>query len=193
MTEKRTAERAASLRGLPTKQQELQAPPSTRSRANHLGPIARSKVASNRRVRGALRATTQALLNAVPRTRTRTNTFPKHATTARLPRFLPGREARPSGTPPLRWFINSFSSALSKALCVDDAVDCPVEVPSWLMGLCGFLGDLPWWMPRGAVIERETTTQAIGQQHTSPLRARLGEKGAGCDWGPCFSHRLNEM
>ena len=22
------------------------------------------------------------------------------------------------------------------------AVDCPVEVPTWLMGLCGFLGDL---------------------------------------------------
>jgi len=35
---------------------------------------------------------------------------------------------------------------------VDDAVDCPVEVPAWLMGLCGFLGDLPCWMPRGAVI-----------------------------------------
>jgi len=35
---------------------------------------------------------------------------------------------------------------------VDDAVDCPVEIPAWLMGLCGFLGDLPYWMPRGAVI-----------------------------------------
>ena len=55
---------------------------------------------------------------------------------------------------------------------VDDAVDCPVEVPAWLMGLCGFLGDLPCWMPRGAVI---------------------GGKCAGCDWAPCFSHRLNEM
>jgi len=51
-------------------------------------------------------------------------------------------------------------------------VDCPVEVPAWFMGLCGFLGDLPCWMPRGAVI---------------------GGKGAGCDWAPCFSHRLNEM
>jgi len=28
---------------------------------------------------------------------------------------------------------------------VDDAVDCPVEVPAWFMGLCGFLGDLPDW------------------------------------------------
>ena len=35
---------------------------------------------------------------------------------------------------------------------VDDAVDCPVEVPAWLMGLCGILGDLPCWMSRGAVI-----------------------------------------
>ena len=43
----RTAERVASLRGLPTKQQELQAPPLSRSRANHLGPIARPTVASN--------------------------------------------------------------------------------------------------------------------------------------------------
>ena len=43
----RTAERVASLRGLPTKQLELQAPPSTRSRANYLGPIARPTVASN--------------------------------------------------------------------------------------------------------------------------------------------------
>jgi len=43
----RTAERVASLRGLATKQQELQAPPSPRSRANHLGPIARPKVTSN--------------------------------------------------------------------------------------------------------------------------------------------------
>ena len=42
----------------------------------------------------------------------------------------------------------------------------------WFMGLCGFLGDLPYWMPRGAVI---------------------GGKGGGCDWVPCFSHRLNEM
>jgi len=56
--------------------------------------------------------------------------------------------------------------------CVDDAVDCPGEVPAWLMGLCRFLGDLPCWMPRGAVI---------------------GGKGAGCDWTPCFSYRLNEM
>jgi len=31
---------------------------------------------------------------------------------------------------------------------VDDAVDCPGEVPAWLMGLCRFLGDLPCWMPR---------------------------------------------
>ena len=31
---------------------------------------------------------------------------------------------------------------------VDDAVDCPVEVPVWLMGLCGFLGDLPCWTER---------------------------------------------
>ena len=55
---------------------------------------------------------------------------------------------------------------------VDGAVDCPVEVPAWFMGLCGFLGDLPYWMPRGAVI---------------------GVKRAGCDWAPCFSRRLNEM
>ena len=53
---------------------------------------------------------------------------------------------------------------------VDGAVDCPVEVPAWLIGLCGFLGDLPCWMPRGAV--------TVG-------------KGAGCDWAPCFSHRLD--
>jgi len=25
---------------------------------------------------------------------------------------------------------------------VDLAADCPVEAPAWLMGLCGFLGDL---------------------------------------------------
>ena len=62
--------------------------------------------------------------------------------------------------------------ASSQVTDVDDAVDCPVEVPAWLMSLCGFLGDLPCWMPRGAVI---------------------GGKGAGCDWAPCFSHRLNEM
>ena len=43
----RTAERVTSLRGLPTRQLGLQIPPSTRSRANHLGPIARPKVASN--------------------------------------------------------------------------------------------------------------------------------------------------
>ena len=49
---------------------------------------------------------------------------------------------------------------VSFAPSVDDAVDCPVEVPAWLMGLCRFLGDLPCWMPRGAVIEG---------------------KGAGCD------------
>ena len=35
-----------------------------------------------------------------------------------------------------------------KGVGVDDAVDCPVEVPAWLMGLCGFLGDLPCWIPR---------------------------------------------
>ena len=51
------------------------------------------------------------------------------------------------------------------SLFVDDAVDCPVEVPASLMGLCGFLGDLPCWMPRGAVI---------------------GGKGAVCDWAPAF-------
>ena len=44
----------------------------------------------------------------------------------------------------------------------------PVEVPAWLMGLCGFLGDLACGIPRGAVI---------------------GGKGAGCDWAPCFFHR----
>ena len=55
---------------------------------------------------------------------------------------------------------------------VDDVVDCPGEVPAWLMGLCRFLGDSPCWMPRGALI---------------------GGKGAGCDWAPSFSYRLNEM
>ena len=40
------------------------------------------------------------------------------------------------------------------------------------MGLCGFLGDLPCWMPRGAVI---------------------GGKGTGCDWAPCFSYRLKDF
>ena len=59
-----------------------------------------------------------------------------------------------------------------KKATVDDAVDCPVEVPAWFMGLYGILGDLPCGVPRGAVIEG---------------------KGAGCDWAPCFSHRLNEM
>jgi len=58
----------------------------------------------------------------------------------------------------------------SVIILVDGAVDCPVEVPAWFMGLCGFLGDLPCWMPRGAVV---------------------GGKGNGCDWAPCFSHRLN--
>jgi len=43
----RTAERVASLRGLLTTQPELQAPPSPRSPANHLGPITRPKVTSN--------------------------------------------------------------------------------------------------------------------------------------------------
>jgi len=58
-------------------------------------------------------------------------------------------------------------------MIVDDAVDCPVEAPALLMGLCGFLGDLPCCgMPRGAVI---------------------GGKGAGCDLAPCFFYRLNEM
>ena len=46
--------------------------------------------------------------------------------------------------------------------CVDGAVDCPVEVPEWFMGLCGFLGDLPCWMPRGAVIVRE---QRVRRSH----------------------------
>jgi len=41
-----------------------------------------------------------------------------------------------------------------------------METPSWSMGLCRCLRDLPCWMPRGAVI---------------------GEKGVGCDWAPCFS------
>ena len=43
----RTAERIASLRGLPTRQLEVQVPPSTRSQAHRLGPIARPTVASN--------------------------------------------------------------------------------------------------------------------------------------------------
>ena len=46
---------------------------------------------------------------------------------------------------------------------VDDVVDCPGEVPAWLMGLCGFLGDLSCGMPR----------------------CDWG-KGAGCGWVPCF-------
>ena len=37
-------------------------------------------------------------------------------------------------------------------LFVNVTMDCPVEVPAWLMGLCGILRDLPCEMPRGAVI-----------------------------------------
>ena len=43
-------------------------------------------------------------------------------------------------------------SGKSAARAVDVAVDCPVEVHAWLMGLCGFLGELSCGMPRGAVI-----------------------------------------
>ena len=40
-------------------------------------------------------------------------------------------------------------------------MDCPVEVPALFMGLCGFLGDSPYWMPRGAVIgEKGRTTHS---------------------------------
>jgi len=45
--EARTAERVASLRGLLPTQPELQAPPSPRSPANHLGPITRPNMTSN--------------------------------------------------------------------------------------------------------------------------------------------------
>jgi len=45
--EARTAARVASLRGLPTAQPELQAPPSSRNPANHLGPITRPNTTSN--------------------------------------------------------------------------------------------------------------------------------------------------
>ena len=44
----------------------------------------------------------------------------------------------------IRTLPRSSVLALSSALFtrVDVAVDCPVEIPAWLMGLCGFLGDL---------------------------------------------------
>jgi len=45
--EARIAERVASLRGLPTTQPELKAPPSSRNPAKHLGPIKRPNATSN--------------------------------------------------------------------------------------------------------------------------------------------------
>ena len=53
-----------------------------------------------------------------------------------------GWRGRGPRAPILRWLL---------VMAVDDAVDCPGEVPAWLMGLFRFLGDLPCWMPRGAV------------------------------------------
>ena len=79
-----------------------------------------------------------------------------------------GDRAQGGFTSPVRAGVSRFWDVLG----VDDAVNCPVEVPAWLMGLCGFLGDQSCGMPRGAVI---------------------GVKGAGCDWAPCFSHHLNEI
>jgi len=46
------------------------------------------------------------------------------------------------GAPCLAWGPGCELGDMPPVL-VDGAVDCPVEVPAWFMGLCGFLGDLP--------------------------------------------------
>jgi len=45
----------------------------------------------------------------------------------------------------------------------------PVEIPAWSMGLCGYLGDLHCWMPRGAGIGGKGVGSAVIGRRAFPI------------------------